>query len=275
MKVHVVQCGPFANESEQQALSSLKTRLISELGAGEWALLTNLAFAAGDHRQADEIDIVAIGPPGVRVIEVKHWTAAWVRRHPDAVQQEADRVTAKAKKVGTTLRRTISNVGHVSATFYITQAAKQAGTLDGTRVRGVEFHTLKTWARAVGFGGPDALSSQQVVQLAKALYPRASVALDGSLTRLAGYANFALQTPREDRFHRAYRAVHTTRRNVVQLHLYDLSATDLPNAEDHARRECNALQRLQIHGWAPRVYDSFPRGARICRGDVVLHDGRP
>ena len=257
MKVHVVHCGPFANESEQQAVDSLKTRLISELGAGEWVLLTNLAFAAGDHRQADEIDVVAIGPPGVRVIEVKHWAAQWVKRHADAVAQEADRVTLKAKKIGTTLRRTVSDLGHVDAAFYITQTAKLAGTLDGRKVRGVEFHTLKGWAKAVGFGRPDVLSSRQIGQLANALYPRASVAMDGSLARLAGYANFVLQTPREDRFHRVYQAVHTTRRNVVRFHLYDLSATDRPNAEDRARRECNALQRLQVHDWAPRVLDSF------------------
>ena len=257
MKTHVIQCGPFANESEQQAINSLKTRLIAQHGAGEWLLLTNLAFAAGDHRQADEIDIVAIGPPGVQVIEVKHWTQQWVKRHPDAVAQEADRVTLKARKIGTTLRRTAASLSHVDAAFYITQTAELAGSLDGQRVRGVGFHTVKGWDRAVGLGGPDVLTAQQVVQLAKVLSPKASVATDGSLGRLAGYAKLALQTPIEDRFHRVYRGVHTTRRNAVRLHLYDLSATDLPNAEDRARRECEALRRLQKFDWAPRVYDSF------------------
>ena len=257
MKTQVVRCGPFANESEQQAINSLKTRLIATHGAGEWLLLTNLAFAAGDHRQADEIDIVAIGPPGVQVIEVKHWTEQWVKRHSDAVAQEADRVTLKARRIGTTLRRTVANLSHVNAAFYITQTAKLAGALDGRAERGVEFHTVKEWDRAVGLGGPDVLTTQQVVQLGKVLSPKVSVAMDGSLGRLAGYAKLALQTPIEDRFHRVYRAVHTTRRNAVRLHLYDLSATDLPNAEDRARRECEALRGLQKFNWAPRVYDSF------------------
>ena len=39
-----------------------------------------------------------IGPPGVRVIEVKHWTAAWVDWSPSLVEQEADRVTNKARR---------------------------------------------------------------------------------------------------------------------------------------------------------------------------------
>ena len=81
MKVELISCGPAVNESERKAAAQLKTRLIAEQGDGEWLLLTNLAFSTTHRRQSDEIDIVAIGPPGVRVIEVKHWTAAWVKRN--------------------------------------------------------------------------------------------------------------------------------------------------------------------------------------------------
>ena len=84
--------------------------MISELDDGEWLLLTNLAFSTTPRRQSDEIDIVAIGPPGVRVIEIKHWNAAWVNRNAELVEREAERVTDKARKVGTTLRRMISRV---------------------------------------------------------------------------------------------------------------------------------------------------------------------
>ena len=80
---------------------------------GEWLLLTNLAFSTTHRRQSDEIDIVAIGPPGVRVIEVKHWNAAWVKRNADLVEREAERVTDKARKVGTTLRRKVESLGKV------------------------------------------------------------------------------------------------------------------------------------------------------------------
>ena len=41
------------------------------------------------------------------------------------------------------------------------------------------------------------------------------------------------------------------------LHLYDLSASDDKNAEAKARREFEALHRLQINGWAPRILDSY------------------
>ena len=82
MKAHSVPCGPAVNESERKAIAQLKTRIISVPGDDEWWLLTNLAFSATHRLQSDEIDIIAIGPPGVRVIEVKHWTAAWVNRNP-------------------------------------------------------------------------------------------------------------------------------------------------------------------------------------------------
>ena len=41
------------------------------------------------------------------------------------------------------------------------------------------------------------------------------------------------------------------------LHLYDLSASDDPKAELRARREFEALLRLQLYGWAPRILDSY------------------
>ena len=67
-------CGPTANESESKAFDYLKRRLQSVTGDGEFILLTNLSFSVTHRLQSDEVDIVVIGPPGVRVIEVKHWT---------------------------------------------------------------------------------------------------------------------------------------------------------------------------------------------------------
>lgn len=105
MKVTLFPCGPAANESELKAFAQLKIGLQSTQGDDEWILLTNLAFSVTHQLQSDEIDIVAIGPPGVRVIEIKHWTAQWVDAHVDVVAQDADRVTNKARKIGTTLRK--------------------------------------------------------------------------------------------------------------------------------------------------------------------------
>ena len=81
--------------------------------------------------------------------------------------------------------------------------------------------------------------------------------MDGSLRRLAGYVNLELQTPKEERFHRVYKGIHSARQDRVVLHLYDLSASDEKNAETKARREYDALHRLQLHAWAPRILDSY------------------
>ena len=107
MRVTVFNCGPAANESELKACEYLKCRLQGAPDGHRWVLLTNLSFSVTHQLQSDEIDIVVIGPTGVRVIEVKHWTTQWIDRHKDLVEQEADRVTNKARKIGTTLRKNI------------------------------------------------------------------------------------------------------------------------------------------------------------------------
>ena len=257
MKVEVIHCGPFANESEQRAVIELKTRLISTLGDDQWLLLTNLAFSSTHRRQSDEIDIVAIGPPGVRVIEVKHWTTTWINGNFDRVEHEADRLTDKARKVGTTLRRKIAAIGRVDGVILVTQEAEKVKSVSGSVVRGVVFHTIQDWQTALCFHAPHVLSTPQIKLVGEALWPKASVSLDGVLKPLAGYTSLSLQSPVDHRFHRVYKGTHSARRNAVVLHLYDTSATDQPNAEARARREFEALQRLQLHAWAPRIEDSF------------------
>ena len=255
-RVNVVPCGPAVNESERKAIDGLKTRLISAQPDGKWLLLTNLPFSATHRRQSDEIDILAIGPPGVRVVEVKHWSAAWAKRNTEVVEQEADRVTSKARKIGTTLRRRYPEIGRVDGAFLLTESAAKVKGLDQP-VRGVPFHTLKTWREALNYDAPSVLDAHRVKTLGATLTPKSRVATDGHLKRLAGYAHLRLQTPAEERFHRAFTATHSSRRDQVILHLYDCSARDDANAESKARREFEALQRLQQHGWAPRIVDSF------------------
>ena len=253
MKVTLFACGPAANESELKAFEHLRSRLQSAEGGAEWVLLTNLSFSVNHQLQSDEIDMIAIGPPGVRVIEVKHWTdkhAAWA-------EQEAERVTNKARKIGTTLRGIVPDLPHVDGVFLLTQESSKIRRLAGTTVRGVRFHTLKNWKEAVSFDYPTALSPQQVTKLARALEPKSAVAMDGSLRRLAGYINLELQTPKDEWFHRVYKGIHPTRQDRVILHLYDLSASNETNAETRARREYDVLHRLQVYDWVPRIQDSF------------------
>jgi serine/threonine protein kinase len=253
----MIPCGPVANESEQRGIATLKDRLVSTAGDDKWILLTNLVFSVSHQLQSDEIDIVAIGPAGVRVIEIKHWTAQWIDEHPGLVEQHAENVASKAKKIGTTLRGTLPDLDYVDGVILLTQEAARVKKAAGKTVRNVTFYPLTDWKGVIGFDRPAALSHQQIQQAAIRLQPRSSVAIDGSLRRLAGYVNLELQTPKEDRFHRVYKGNHPARRDKVVLHLYDLSGSDDKKAEEKARREFDALHLLQIFPWAPRVLDSY------------------
>jgi serine/threonine protein kinase len=257
MRVTLFVCGPAANESELKAFEYLKTRLQSEPGEDEWVLLTNVAFSVTNQLQSDEIDIVAIGPPGAQVIEVKHWTAQWFDAHSTEVSDEADRVTNKARKIGTTLRKVIPELPRVDGSILLTQDPSKVRRLTSQPVRGVSLYTLNEWKAAAGLNAQPVLVAWQVKRLASAIQPRTAVALDGSLRRLAGYINLELQTAKDERFHRVYRASHPARRDRVMLHLYDLSASDDKNPEAKARREFEALLRLQLYTWAPRILDSY------------------
>src|ERR1022692_3721658 len=121
MKVTLFSCGPAANDSEINAFSHMEGRLRSTAGSDAWILLTNLAFSVTHQLQSDEIDIVAIGPPGVRVIEVKHWSSQFVESDEQLVAREADRVTNKARKIGSTLRKRLPDLPRVDGAFLLTQ----------------------------------------------------------------------------------------------------------------------------------------------------------
>jgi len=142
MKVTVFPCGVAVNDSESLAIGHLKTQLQSVGGTDAWILLTNLAFSVAHQFQSAEIDIIAIGPPGVRVIEVKHWSAGWVDSHADLVEQECDKLTNKAKKIGTTLRRVVSEIGRVDGVMLLTWPPSKLKKLSGRQTRGVTFYSL-------------------------------------------------------------------------------------------------------------------------------------
>jgi serine/threonine protein kinase len=259
MKVTLFPCAPAANESELKAFEHLKNRLQSTPGDAEWVLMANLAFSVTHQLQSDEIDMVTIGPSGVRVIEIKHWTAQWVDSHTDLVALEADKVTNKARKIGTTLRKRVRDLPYVGGVILLTQEPSKVKPLNGKVVRGVQFHMLNDWEKVIGLDSKKVLSPQQVTGLAYELDPKSTVAIDGSLRRLAGYGNLELQTPKENRFHRIYKGSHLARQDRVVLHLYDLSASNDKSAEAKSKREFNALLRLQLYSWAPRILDSYQK----------------
>src|SRR5262245_43194016 len=197
MRVTLFPCGPAANESELKAFAQLKNGLQSTQVDDEWILLTNLAFSVTHQLQSDEIDIVAIGPQGVRVIEVKHWTAQWIDSNPETVAQEADRVTNKARKIGTTVRKIVSDLPYVDGAILLTEEPSKVKRIVGKDFRGVRFYSLTLWKSAIGLDLPVALTRPQVTMVGRTLEPKSAVSIDGSLRRLAGYVNLELQTPKE------------------------------------------------------------------------------
>ena len=86
MRCTLVSCGPVANDSEKRCFETLRNGISSETGDGEWILLTNYSLSMSDQRQSDEIDLIAIGPPGVRVVEIKHWTDGWAGANGQTVE---------------------------------------------------------------------------------------------------------------------------------------------------------------------------------------------
>lgn len=256
MKVGVIRCGPTANESEEKAIAQIREGLISVPSDDQWFLLTNLAFSMDPRFQSDEIDILVIGPPGVRVVEIKHWAAKWMNAYPAEVERASELLTAKAKRVGGNLRKIVPNLPKVTGAFLLTHETAAKARLAGSAVRGNEVRTLKNWGSAISLDAPGSLTPDKVDRLMDELRPKNMPAPDGSLRRFAGYTNLELQSPGSDRFHRIYKGSHPSRRDKVIIHLYDLSA-DEKNAETKASREFEALHRLQQYTWAPRIQDSF------------------
>jgi hypothetical protein len=257
MRVQLWACGPTANESEAKSFEHLKTRLLSLPGNDEWILLTNLTFSITHQLQSDEIDVVAIGPGGVQVIEIKHWSSQWIETHEEELSQQADRLTMKARKVGTTLRQIAPDLPRVDGALLLSQEPSKVARHNGRQVRGVRLHSLNDWKALLGVDAPAILTAAQVAAMARRLHPAGAGAADSALRRLAGYVNLELQTPAAQRFPRVYKGSHPQRRDRVELHLYDLSASDDRNAEAKARRAFEALHRLQLFHWAPRILDSY------------------
>src|SRR5439155_6137203 len=194
---------------------------------------------------------------GVVVIEVKHWSSQWVDSNQAIANGEADKVTMKAKRIGTTLRRSYPELGRVDGVFLLTGEGGAAQQLRGKSLRGVEFFTLKDWKDALRLETPKQLENSRVRSLSKLLEPRSSVALEGDLRRFGGLVNLELLTPPEQRFHRVYKGRHSVRQDRVILHIYDLSAYEGKNARGVAGREFEVLHRLQRFPWTPRILDSF------------------
>ena len=256
MKVEAIACGPFVNESERTALGRIKSGLISIAGADEWILLTNLLFSSNKKRQSDEIDIVAIGPPGVRLIEVKHWNARWIRKVPRRLEKEADKLTTKAKRVGTELRKLLRRVGRVDGAILLTPPPGRVAGVTGKLVNGVGVYSLKEWKNAVGLSSSRVLTASDVRRLGRHLAPEeVRLAVENALS-LPGIERLKNLPSADSPFHRVFSGVRSRSNEPVVIHLYDLSAEER-NAEVRARRECETLRLLGKAPWAPSLVDTY------------------
>ncbi len=267
MRVKLVRCGELVTKSEHDAA----IRITAGLGRvrsqnGYWLLLTNLNFSSDNKRQSDEIDIVAVGPQGVRLIEVKHWSTIHRRRHERRLQQAAETLTGKAKRVGATLREHgFGKVGRVSGAILLTKPPYPRASEGTIVVRGVQVHTLDDWRRAVGVDGTPVLSRSTILDVGRFLAPETGVAVDGRL-RLPGYEDLQLRRGDKDGFHRVYGGVRTLVRAPVELHLYDLSAAG-PNGANRASRAWKTLHLLSKRNWAPSIVDSY-QSAKNYEGEL-------
>jgi hypothetical protein len=152
---------------------------------GDWIVLSNLNHAQHPSARADEIDAVVIGPPGVCVVEVKHWDAAYLRRDAATVDREADRIDAKAKRIAGRLRTGL-DVGFVAGKLLLTKGEVRFSPDRRPTPRGIPVFGLSEWQALLNVGGSRRLTPDQIALAARLLEPRVKVALDGDLRSFAG-----------------------------------------------------------------------------------------
>ena len=254
-----IPCSNFVNESERSAVEYLHSKLQSSGGSdgGLWILLSNLHHSPHFAQRSDEIDLVAIGPPGVFVIEIKHWDRAWLKDNATIVDQEAERVNDKAKRVEGKLWRQF-DPGFVTARLLLTRGDDIR--FDENRrpqYRKVAIFGVPEWKKILATNRTVRLSDAQIEQAARLLEPAVRVALAGELRAFAGLINLERLSDKSEVFHRVYRGQHPTRRDRVILHLYDLSASQEKSSLELARREFDTLQRWQKSPYVPSLLDSF------------------
>ena len=265
--VRHIPCGTFVNESERLACARLSAKL--QTAPGDWIILSNLNHAQHPSVRSDEIDAVVIGPPGVFVLEVKHWDAEYLRKNPQIAEREADRIDTKAKRVAGKLRTRL-DPGFVAARLLLTRGEVRFDAARRPSPHGVGVFGLPECADLVAVGGREQLSPDQIELAARLLEPNVKVALSGELRTFAGLVNLERLSNKIDAFHRIYRGQHPTRRDRVILHLYDLSATQEKQALDLARREFETIQRWQKSPFVPSLLDSFQE-AEGYPGELVFY----
>ena len=253
--VRHIACGPYVNESERVAVERLKSKLQS-LPTGTWLLLSNLNNAGKQHQLSDEIDLIVIGPPGISVVEIKHWDASFLKQRSFEVELEAEKLNAKAKRVKGKISAAF-DPGFIAGKMLLTRGELRYAGQTRPDFRGIAVFGLPEWTELLSTGAASRLTPAQIDRAGKLLEPMIKVALDGDLRSFGQLVNLERLSSKSEIFHRVYRGLHSTRRDRVVLHLYDLSATSEKQAEERARREFEVIQRWQKSPYVPNLLDSF------------------
>lgn len=255
MRVTHIACGAFANESERRAFKAVQSALAKVDGTGIAYILTNLTHP-NPHRQADEIDMVVLGPGGVVVVEVKHWDGAALR----SADSHAELITAKVKRVAGRLKAMDPSLGFIPSAFLLTREAgslrrsgKQAECLG---VRSYALNDADELVKDLAFG--NGVSAER---LARGLAPRQADVASAVPRRFGRFDELKPLSPTDERFARVFAARDPANGDRVILHVFDLSAApqlekaDL--AERRAKREFEVVRRFQKSPHLPSLVDSW------------------
>lgn len=265
----VISEGAFSSSSERKVFRQVKMGLEGEKDGGTWYILGNPAFSAMRCSCSTEADIVTIGPPGVRIIEVTHRSMEWAKENAEEVRGLAKTCRQKAAKLNTVLREYAPDVrqaGGILLLSDVAQAENISSDLD------VPLFTLRDWKKAIGFGAQAELTEEEARKLFEFLKPKGvgsdemgegeqwMLPIDSLLEEKYVIKKQLSRERLSNLRHQVYEAEHNFRRgNVVVIHLYDLSTSSDRNAERIAERECESLKSLVRLGgkWIPEVETSY------------------
>lgn len=258
-----VECalgGPFVTHSERMAYERIFDDLQREEGDTPWYVLAKL--------RDPEVDIVVIAPPGLLVIEVKHWSTGWMRQEENKseVQSEVDRIRETAGKLTGRIRE---NVGEfrIREVLLLSKESEKHSSLGPFGVRVV---TLRTWRQAIEFGKQSTLldpkKAEELFQVLKSHGVQSneeswSEQLVGQ--RLANFKLDELMSDKKSSFRRTYKAIHKSGDRRI-FHLYDISAPEVDalgqeDARNRAAREWESMRLLseKRFDWVPEIKDPF------------------
>lgn len=256
MQIIHIPCGEYANQSEQMAVERLRASLTGFGGNDRWILLSNVPHAVNTQAVPDDIDLIAIGPSGLHVIEIKYWDRAYAKGVTTTVAHEANKLVDKVRRIASKLKNAGIDAGYLRGKFLLTRG-ESSWPSNRLEVHGCEFFGIKEWKKLLDLDSGPTLSAGQVDEICKVLQPLAKVTLRGEVRSIGSARNLELISDRDDRFHRVFRGEHARTRDKIIFHLYDCSALDDPQSENLAYRQFETLQKLQRSSHVPRLLDSI------------------